>query len=484
MADTGTIIIAAEGDEAQAAASADERRWDRGALLTLAAAVLIVLWPIASGLASFRYPSDGWVSYSSADFGYSGAPYEMEQKLIPGESPLRVGDVVKALNGRPFLADQLPPVPSERYAGQLLTYTIERDGRTLDVDVPLVKLTPHAFLAAVADSWVGILTTALFVGVSLFAFLARPGNHGARYLLLAFVYTLAVSLDNVNYNFYRYAYPPALSLFAEQISAGWTWLLLPSIALMMLVYPVRKRPMRHFPRLLPAVVYGTFFTLTAAATLLVLVTRDPTTGRKLNMVASGLSGVLCAVTILACLVHNLLTVHDPVARAQLRWLALGLGLGLALPLLGALPFLFFFPDSPLRDSIVNFMGYAILLAPICLAIGIVRYRLFDIDVIIRRTTSYAIVTALLALVYLGSVVVLQRLFGELTGENSTAAVVLSTLLIAALFLPVRRRVQDAIDRRFNRTRYDAEKTLARFAATARDETDLDALLAELVAVIQ
>ena len=80
--------------------------------------------------------------------------------------------------------------------------------------------------------------------------------------------------------------------------------------------------------------------------------------------------------------------------------------------------------------------------------------------------------------------VLQSIFGRVTGQNSTAAVVLSTLLIAALFMRVRRKVQDLIDRRFNRTRYNAEKTLERFAATARDETDLDALLAELQRVIQ
>ena len=123
-----------------------------------------------------------------------------------------------------------------------------------------------------------------------------------------------------------------------------------------------------------------------------------------------------------------------------------------------------------------------IILPLCLAIGILRYRLFDIDVIIRRTTSYAIITGLLALVYFGSIVVLQQILSPISGD-STPAVVLSTLLIAALFLPVRRRVQDWIDRRFNRTRYDAEKTLAAFAATARDETDLDALLAELVRVI-
>jgi hypothetical protein len=242
--------------------------------------------------------------------------------------------------------------------------------------------------------------------------------------------------------------------------------------------------MRRFPRSLPAVVYGALFLMVTVATILVMVTGKPIIGRNINMFANGLSGVGCAVVILVGLGHNFLTVRYLVARAQLRWLALGLGLGLAIPLLGALPFIFFLPDSPLRDPIVNVVGYAILLAPICLAIGIIRYRLFDIDVIIRRTTQYVVVTGILLLVFFGLVVVLQYLFSRVTGQSSTPAVVLSTLAIAALFNSVRRRVQDVIDRRFFRQKYDAAKTLEAFAATVRNETDLDALTAELLRVIQ
>ena len=129
------------------------------------------------------------------------------------------------------------------------------------------------------------------------------------------------------------------------------------------------------------------------------------------------------------------------------------------------------------------MNVIATLIPITFAVAILRANLWDIDVVIRRTTVYAVLTTLLALVYFSSVVILQRLLSPFTGE-STPAVVLSTLFIAALFLPLRRRIQDVIDRRFFRKKYDAEKVLEQFAATVRDETDLDELTAELVRVIQ
>jgi hypothetical protein len=112
-----------------------------------------------------------------------------------------------------------------------------------------------------------------------------------------------------------------------------------------------------------------------------------------------------------------------------------------------------------------------------------RYRLFDIDIIIRKTAVYGLLTILLALVYFGSVILLQTLFGEFLGEQSTIILVVSTLLIAALFSPVRRWLQNAIDRRFYRSKYDAQQVLARFAQVARSETDLENLSAELLTVL-
>jgi hypothetical protein len=113
-----------------------------------------------------------------------------------------------------------------------------------------------------------------------------------------------------------------------------------------------------------------------------------------------------------------------------------------------------------------------------------RYRLWDIDVIIRKTLLYAVMTALLGLVFFGSVVLLQRLFEMVTGQQSQLAIVLSTLAIAALFNPLRTRVQATIDQRFFRKKYDAQQVLAQFAITARDETDMNALTTELARVVK
>jgi hypothetical protein len=122
--------------------------------------------------------------------------------------------------------------------------------------------------------------------------------------------------------------------------------------------------------------------------------------------------------------------------------------------------------------------------PISMGIAITRYRLYDIDLLMNRTLVYGSLTAMLVALYFGGIVVLQTLIVALTGQQSTLAVVASTLAIAALFVPLRRRVQGFVDRRFYRRKYDARKTLEAFSAKLRDETDLEALNSELVGVVR
>jgi hypothetical protein len=122
--------------------------------------------------------------------------------------------------------------------------------------------------------------------------------------------------------------------------------------------------------------------------------------------------------------------------------------------------------------------------PMAIGIAVLKYRLYNIDRIINRTLVYGSLTAMLLALYFGGIVVLQRIVVVLTGEKSTVAVVASTLLIAALFTPLRRRIQSLIDRRFYRKKYDARKTLEAFSSTLRDETDLEALSGDLLGVVR
>jgi hypothetical protein len=137
---------------------------------------------------------------------------------------------------------------------------------------------------------------------------------------------------------------------------------------------------------------------------------------------------------------------------------------------------------------LNLLTYAVLssfaLVPLAVGIAVLKYRLYEIDIIINRALVYGPLTATLIALYFVGIVVLQRLFVLLTGQRSTLAVVASTLLIAAMFNPLRRRIQSFIDRRFYRRRYDARKTLEAFSSKLRDATDLETLNDDLVGVVR
>ena len=162
-------------------------------------------------------------------------------------------------------------------------------------------------------------------------------------------------------------------------------------------------------------------------------------------------------------------------RQQIKWFA-------AAAVLQAMAFSFYFlvPSNVVEDFVaLTFAGL-----PVAVGIAILRHRLYDIDVVINRALVYGSLTISLALVYVGLVVSLQYVFRALTGGGSQLVIVASTLAIAALFNPLRSRIQSFIDRRFYRSKYDARKTLEGFSAKLREETDLDALSDDLVGVVR
>ena len=176
---------------------------------------------------------------------------------------------------------------------------------------------------------------------------------------------------------------------------------------------------------------------------------------------------------LSFVVHQVLSWRraDGVHRQQLKWLASGAAVAMAVAV----------PGSEVSAGVLSYLAGATLSAlPISIGVGILRYRLYDIDRIISRTLAYAIVTGLLVGVYAGLVLLTTHLLTF----SSSAAVAAATLVAAALFNPLRRRVQHAGDRRFNRARYDADQTVAAFATRLKDAVDLDSVRNDLTRVVQ
>jgi hypothetical protein len=196
----------------------------------------------------------------------------------------------------------------------------------------------------------------------------------------------------------------------------------------------------------------------------------------------------CLIVGVLAQIYRYRRVSSPTQRQQTKWIMFGLTLAVLATLIWSL-FVEIFPLQPGPARLayylsVNILAIGFMFFPISMVISILRYRLWDIDILINRTLVYGLLTGVLALLYFGSVVLLQSLFRALSGQVSPLAIVISTLVIAALFSPLRLRVQQFIDRRFFRRKYDAEKTLAGFAATMRDEVDLDKLCEALSAVVE
>jgi len=180
-------------------------------------------------------------------------------------------------------------------------------------------------------------------------------------------------------------------------------------------------------------------------------------------------------------IYRYFKASNPVERAQTKWVVYGFALFAAAAILGV-----FLQEINLLPDI--FMGRFVfgliaLFIPLGFGVSILRYRLWDIDILIRRTLVYAILTITLGLVFFGSITLIQSLFSAVSGQRSAVATVISTLIIAALFYPLRRRIQDGIDRRFFRRKYNAERIVEAFGVRLRNEVDLDDISQHLLEAV-
>ncbi|MEZ4517237.1 MAG: hypothetical protein R3C44_10490 [Chloroflexota bacterium] len=452
-----------------------KRHFDRAAGLYLLLTGALLVFAVANTVYRFSLPTDGWLSTEPEGIDTFG--YIYDANIMGAPSDLQAGDHLVAVEGISLSGASpttLWAVTDKWQEGSTMRYTIERDDQTLHVDVPLVKWDLISYWRGIGRSIANVFNyvgTVLFAAVALLAFWRSPDNPAARalWVIAAAAFTAVITLDFLPQMVVDGANPITSLTQVFIIGLLFTVLFPPSLIRFALVFPKRSPLLQKWPWLAWAPYLVGLLVLIAFA---------------FGQFGVGFAWISASFVIaFVIIIYNAIIYRDAVSRAQLRWGVGGVALGLALLLLDNIPTFIPSISEPVQVLVYSLSAFGLGIMGIGLGIAVMRYRLFDIDVIIRRTTSYAILTGMLLLVYFGSVIILQRLLAPITGE-STVAVVLSTLLIAALFLPLRRRVQEVIDRRFFRQKYDAEQVLEQFAATVRDETDLDALTAELVRVIR
>ena len=207
-----------------------------------------------------------------------------------------------------------------------------------------------------------------------------------------------------------------------------------------------------------------------------------------NGIWSSLIWIGIVTCIIATQVYRYIKVSDLIQRQQTKWVVFAVVIGLLVEAVFTFVAVFF-PSLTQSGSLYwllynDLSTYSLLLFPLSLFIAILRYRLWDIDNLINRTLVYGTLTFLLALVYFGLIFALQYLLRGIISQSNDVVIVISTLTIAALFQPLRTRIQKIIDLRFYRSKYDAAKTLEAFSSTLRNEVDLSSLSEQLLAVVQ
>jgi hypothetical protein len=334
--------------------------------------------------------------------------------------------------------------------------------------------------------------TLLAVGYSTVGAVAashRPENP-VGWVLCSIGLSWGVAHFSSEYATYALLAAPGTLVGAEAAAWLYSWVWVPALGVIVflpLLFPNGRLPS---PRWRPFAWLSVL--LAAAGTILAAISPGPGVGlsirnplgiESLPDLNEQLQAVMFALIFVAAasLVWRM-RYAGGVERQQIKWVAYA----------GALAGGASFPTYTVFEAVdlrwLHMVGYVpaligIIGVPMAVGIAITRYRLYEIDILINRTLVYGSLTVMLIALYFGGIVVLQRVFVALTGEKSTLAVVASTLLIAALFTPLRRRIQSFIDRRFYRRKYDARKTLEDFSVKLRDNTDLEALNEELVGVI-
>lgn len=362
-----------------------------------------------------------------------------------------------------------------------------------------IAMTLKGFAGVDASVVVMIAGAALANGVVGLLILSRYPRHAVGWLLLLLsVVTTFAGASNLGLGLSENGLVAASNLITAVLlwMGNWVWFVWVVLLLIFipLYFPDGQLLTRRWRIIAWAGVLSTFsmiLALTIAPDILDSV-GDPVDmgdsmfglGAFLN---SYVAGPLAAIGMVGAILSVILRYRrsGPLQRAQIKWvfftILVGIGVITQMDSIAQL--------LPMARPFIELYSFQIFLLfpmalPIVIGVAIMRYRLYDIDIIIRRTLQYTVLSVLLALVYFGIVALLQGMFDSVSGQQPPIVIVISTLLIAALFNPLRQRVQTFIDRRFYRQKYDTQQILTQFAQTARDEVEIDALQTELLRVVQ
>ncbi len=452
-----------------------ETRFDRRARLTLFFVIALLLFSLSLLVYRLTLPTDGWFSAEPEGFDSYGLIYNQDVTGIP--SSLQVGDHLIAVEGISLdtsLYSSLFGLRPLWQAGNTVHYTVIRNGEPLEIYVSLVHWRLSSFLSSLfipLNKVIPLSGIVIFCLMGLIALLRRPENPAARALsvLGAVWMSVVLAVDLLPRGINDNVFPLSAISLGSLIFSAFTVLLPPAHIRFGLMFPRPKPILKRWPWIvyLPYVI--------GIIGLIAFL-------KGFYVFGWAWTAISVLITILL-LIHSAFTLRDAVSRAQMRWGLGGMLLGLGSFLSSYLPIFIKLPQ-PLTELFDSMGTLGIGVMGVALGIAILRYRLFDIDVIIRRTLVYGALSLTLALVYFGFVTLLQALFTKISNQQTTIINVISTIAIAALFSPLRRLIQGDIDRRFYRKKYDAQKTLESFAAKARDEVELDQLTAQLVSVVQ
>ena len=344
----------------------------------------------------------------------------------------------------------------------------------------------------VYDYWLeNTLSAVLFSTVGAIVASRRPENP-VGWLLCLLGVAFSVGHFSAQYAIYTLLAQPDSLPAGQALAWVSSWILPPIIGLQvfsLLLFPTGRLPSRSWRWLAWLTVAFVVVGVTSSAFSL---GANAGLGPVRNPLGiEGFSDIYDAVLLISSLLYIAVAYSlfvrlrraGGVERQQIKWFAYA-----AVATIGSTTIAYSIPTTIDTPPWFEWAGYALVVAttpaiPVSIGIAILRYRLYDIDRIINRTLVYGALTASLVLLYVGGVVALQYVFRVFTGGGSQLAVVASTLLIAALFSPLRRRIQNVIDRRFYRRKYDAAKTLSAFSARLRDETDLEQLNTDLLSVV-